>query len=50
LVQHKVDEFFLKYKSEAYQKNFLDFIYGNPTSIKVSSQDEETKTRLSGIV
>ncbi len=33
---------------EAYQKNFLDFIYGSPTSIEVSSQDEETKTGLSG--
>ncbi len=48
LVQHRTDEFFLKYKLEAYQKNFLDFIYGNPISTKVSSQNENTKARPSG--
>ncbi len=48
LAQQKNDERILRYKLEAYQKNFLDFIYGSPTSIEVSSQDEETKTGLSG--
>jgi hypothetical protein len=33
---------------EAYQKNFLDFICGNPTSM-VLGQDEETKAGPSGI-
>jgi hypothetical protein len=32
LVQHRTNEKILKYKLEAYQKNFLDFIYGSPTS------------------
>jgi hypothetical protein len=41
LVWHKANEIFLKYKLEAYQKNFQDFIYGNSTSTKVSGQDEE---------
>ncbi len=49
LAQHKVDENFMKYKLEAYQKNFLDFICGNPISIEVSGQDEETKTGPGGI-
>jgi len=38
----------MRYKLEAYQKNFLDFICGSPTSTEVLSQEEETKTRLSG--
>jgi hypothetical protein len=38
----------MRYKLEAYQKNFLDFIYGSLISIEVSSQDEETKTRPNG--
>jgi hypothetical protein len=37
LVQHRANERILRYKLEAYQKNFPDFICGNPTSIKVSS-------------
>ncbi len=37
----------MRYKLEAYQKNFSNFIYGNP-SIKVSGQDEETKARPNG--
>ncbi len=41
--QRKVDERILKYKLEAYQKNFPNFICGNPTSIKVLSQDEKIK-------
>jgi hypothetical protein len=40
--QHRADERILKYKLEAYQKNFLDFICGNPTNIEVLGQDEET--------
>ncbi len=48
LVQHRANERILRYKLEAYQKNFPDFICGNPTSIKVSSQDEETKVGPSG--
>jgi hypothetical protein len=38
----------MKYKLATYQKNFLDFIYGNPISTEVSSQDEETKARPNG--
>jgi len=37
MTQHKVDERIMRYKLEAYQKNFLDFICGSPTSIKVSN-------------
>ncbi len=36
IVQHKTDERILRYKLEAYQKNFLDFICGSPISIEVS--------------
>ncbi len=35
MAQHKVDKKILKYKLEAYQKNFPNFIYGSPTSIEV---------------
>jgi hypothetical protein len=35
---------------EAYQKNFPNFIYGNPTSIKVLGQDEEIEAWPNGIV
>ncbi len=49
LAQHKTNERILRYKLETYQKKILDFICGNPTSIKVSSQDEETKVGPSGI-
>jgi hypothetical protein len=35
LAQHRVDERIMRYKL-AYQKNFLDFICGSPTSIEVS--------------
>jgi hypothetical protein len=48
LVQHKADDYILKYKLEAYQKKILDFIYGNPTSIEVSCQDEGTKVGPNG--
>jgi hypothetical protein len=37
LAQHRVNERILRYKLEAYQKNFLDFIYGSPTSTKILS-------------
>jgi hypothetical protein len=46
--QHKANEIILKYKLEAYQKNFFDFICGNPTSIEVSGQDKETEARPNG--
>jgi len=49
LTHHRIDEKFMRYKLEAYQKNFLDFICGNLTSTEVSSQDEEIKVRPSGI-
>ncbi len=49
LAQHTADERILRYMLEAYQKNFPDFICGNPTSTKVLGQDEETKTGPSGI-
>jgi hypothetical protein len=48
LAQHRTNEKIMRYKLKAYQKNFPDFIYGNPTSIEVSSQDEETKVGPSG--
>ncbi len=34
---------------EVYQKNFPDFICGNPTSREVWGQDEETETWPNGI-
>ncbi len=39
---------FMKYKLEAYQKNFPDFICDSPTSTEVSNQDEKTKVGPSG--
>ncbi len=48
LVQHKANERIFRYKLEVYQKNFLDFICGNPTSIEVLSQDKETEAGPSG--
>ncbi len=42
LVQHRADEFFLKYKLKVYQKNFIDFICGSPTNTEVLGQNEET--------
>jgi len=50
MAQHRADERILRYKLEAYEKNFPNFICGNPTSTEVSSQDEETKVGPSGIV
>jgi hypothetical protein len=46
LAQHRVDERILRYKLKVYQKNFLDFICGNPTSTKVLGQDEEIEQSL----
>jgi len=43
LAQHRVGERIIRYKLEAYQKKFLDFIYGSPTSTEVLNQYEETK-------
>jgi hypothetical protein len=37
LVQHRVDEIIMKYKLEAYQKIFPDFIYSSLISIKISN-------------
>jgi hypothetical protein len=39
----------VRYKLEAYQKNFADLIYGIPTNIEVLGQDEEIEARPSGI-
>jgi peptide subunit release factor 1 (eRF1) len=35
VTQHRIDEIILKYKLEAYRKNFANFICGNLTSIMV---------------
>ncbi len=48
LSQHRDDERILRYKLEVYQKNFLDFICGSLTSIKVSGQDEVIEVGPSG--
>jgi hypothetical protein len=50
LVQHKTNEKIIKYKLEAYQNNFPYFIYGSPTSTKVSNHDEKIEARPNGIV
>jgi hypothetical protein len=50
LAQYKAYERILRYKLEAYQNNFPNFICGNPTSIKISSQDEEIEVGPNGIV
>ncbi len=39
----------MKYKLETYQKNFLYFIYGSPTSTEVLGHDEETEIGPNGI-
>jgi hypothetical protein len=33
----------MNYKLEIYQKNFLDFVGGNPTSTEASNKDEEVE-------
>ncbi len=49
LAQHKTNERIIRYKLEAYQKNFSDFICGNPTNVKILGQVEEIETWPSGI-
>ncbi len=39
LVWHKIDEIILRYKLEAYQNNFKDFICISSTSTHVSSRE-----------
>jgi hypothetical protein len=41
LAQHTTDEKTMRYKLEVYQQNFLDFVYGNPTSTKALGQDKQ---------
>jgi hypothetical protein len=48
LVHHNADERIMRYKLEAYQKKIPNFIYGSPTIIEVSSQDEDIEIRPSG--
>jgi hypothetical protein len=48
LAQQKIDGRTLRYKLEIYQRNFLDFVCGSPTSTEASGWDEETKARPSG--
>ncbi len=50
MVQHRTNKRIMRYKLEAYQKNFPNFIYGNLINTKVSGQDEEIKVRPNGIV
>ncbi len=49
LAQHRANEKIVRYKLEAYQKNFPDFISSSSTSTKILGQDEKTKVRPSGI-
>jgi len=49
IAQHKADEKILRYKLEAYQKNFPNFICGSTINTEVSSQDEEIEVRPNGI-
>jgi antitoxin component HigA of HigAB toxin-antitoxin module len=48
LIQHRVDERILRYKLEAYEKNFPNFICGSPINIEVLGRDEETKAGPDG--
>ncbi len=48
LVQHKTNERIMRYKLEAYEKKNSNIICGNPTSIEVLCQDEETKAGPNG--
>ncbi len=50
LAQHRTNERIMKYKLEVYQKNFLDFVYGNATSIEASNKDEEVEAGPNKIV
>ncbi len=49
LAQHRADERILRYKLKVYQKNFPNFICGNPTSTEVLDRDEEIKVGPNGI-
>jgi hypothetical protein len=48
LAQHRVDEKIMRYKLEVYQKNFLDFVCGSPTSIEAMDKDEEVEVGPNG--
>jgi hypothetical protein len=50
LAHHRTNERILRYKLEAYQKNFPNFTCGNPISTEVSNQDEETEAGPSGTI
>ncbi len=50
LAHHRTNIKIMRQKLEAYQKNFPNFIYVNPTSTKTLGQDEETKARPSGTI
>jgi hypothetical protein len=45
MAQHRVDERIMRYKLEAHQKNFLDFMCGNLISTEISSRDEDIEVR-----
>ncbi len=49
MAQHRLNENILRYKLEAYQKNFTNFICGSLTSKDISGQDEKTEVGSSGI-
>ncbi len=49
LTQHRGDERNLKYNLEIYQKKIPNFVYGSPTNIESSGQDEKNKIGSNGI-
>jgi hypothetical protein len=50
LAQHRTNDKKYIYKFKVYQKTFLDFVCGSPTSIEASCQDEENEARPNGTV
>jgi hypothetical protein len=50
LAQQKIDGRTLKYKLEIYQRNFLNFVCGSPTSTEALGWDEGTEAGPSGTV
>ncbi len=50
LTQYRANERKYKYKLKVYQRTFLDFVCGSPTSIETQGQDEENEVGLSGMV
>ncbi len=48
--EHKADEKSFRYKLDVYQRNFINFVYGNRTSIKTLGQDDENETRPGGTI